>query len=196
MQYVLSRGCVVRIVTVIGFFLASLLVLLSTGRTAFAADEFYVIPVSATTFKGNWSISQKYASHDIVYYDGSSWFSLKSDNKGNQPNLQPEYWTLFARKGDVGPQGSQGPKGDVGTQGPRGDSGPAGPAGPAVHTSAICVSNSRSECNCSKTTVSKVVVTSGNCAVTSETGVCTGHPCLGLTSSCINQASCCVCASN
>lgn len=176
------------------FFLQELLLCfvmaLPIVTTVFAADNFYVIPFTATTFKGDWSVSQTYAAHDVAFYNGSSWFSLKGGNKGNQPDLYPAYWTLLAKKGDTGPAGPTGPTGATGATGA---TGPQGPVGSAVKTSAVCVSasNGDGDCSCNKTLVSKVV--GAPCNVTSETGNCSAN---GYTDN-YNRSyrgACCVCA--
>ena len=161
------------------------------GNTANAEDAFYVIPISAATFKGTWSPTSTYLPRDFVYYNGSSWFSLKSDNKGNQPDLYPAAWTLLAKRGDNGSNGATGP------QGP---SGPTGPAGPAVHTSAVCASgssNNSNDCSCSGgRTISHVYVTGYTpCTISSDTGSCTayGHTKTG-TGDQTTSGACCLCA--
>lgn len=166
------------------------LCLISTEATispSLAGAEFYVIAAKSTTFKGNWSIIEQYTENDIVYYNGSSWFSLKGNNKGNQPDLYPAYWTLFAKKGDNGTNG---------TNGTNGATGPQGPAGPAVHTSAVCVSASvtNADCSCSVRTISNVR-TYQTCTVTSDTGSCTAGGVQGYSGPSY-YGSCCVCAPN
>jgi hypothetical protein len=94
--------------------------------------DFYVIPVTSMTFKGDWDVDTVYNAKDVVCFNGSSWFSLVGKNQGNAPDVSAAYWTLVARKGDTGaagPTGLQGPAGPAGTQGNTGAAGPAGPQG-------------------------------------------------------------------
>jgi hypothetical protein len=103
------------------------------------AEDFYVIPVVSMTFKGDWNVDRVYNAKDVVFYNGSSWFSLVGSNKGHAPAVSPTYWTLLAKKGDTGatgPQGLQGAQGIQGIQGMQGIQGiqgiqgPTGPTGP------------------------------------------------------------------
>jgi hypothetical protein len=90
-------------------------------------DDFFVIPVAAMTFKGDWYVAQTYNAHDVVFYNGSSWLSL-SRNQGNAPDISPNQWTILVKKGDTGPAGpAGGPAGPPGPQGLTGDTGPQGP---------------------------------------------------------------------
>lgn len=99
-------------------------------------------------------------------------------------------------KGDTGATGATGPAGAKGATGPAGPKGDTGPAGPAVTTSAICVSSTTSDadCSCARTTISKVFTTpgvAGTCQVTADTGSCTAK---GSTLSFSYRGACCVCA--
>lgn len=174
--------------TMLSYFCLSVLVSLSMILNAFsavAADALFVISSSSMAYKGNWSTSEKYAIRDVVFYDGSSWFSLKGDNRGNTPATTSSYWAMLARKGDTGPAGPIGPTGPTGATG---QTGATGPAGPPIQTSSVCVTGG--DCSCTNV-VSKVSSTNGPCNVTSDTGSCyantysTGHSIL--------PASCCVC---
>lgn len=159
---------------------------------AWAADNFYVIPFTATTFKENWSISQTYSAHDVVFYNGSSWFSLRGANKGNQPGQSPNDWTLLAQKGADGTNGTNGRDGATGATGPQ------GPVGPSVKTSAVCASaaNGDGDCSCNKTLVSKVK--GAPCNATSETGSCVANGYSSTSGGITRQyyGACCVCAPN
>jgi hypothetical protein len=96
------------------------------------AEDFYVIPVVSMTFKGNWTADKTYNAKDVVFYNGSSWFSLAGNNKGHAPAVSPSYWTMLAQKGDTGatgPQGIQGIQGPLGPQGSQGDPGAPGAPG-------------------------------------------------------------------
>ncbi|MHC1730016.1 MAG: hypothetical protein AB9866_29135 [Syntrophobacteraceae bacterium] len=102
-----------------------------------ADGDFYIIsvPVTSMTFKGDWNSSKTYAAHDVVFYNGSSWFSLVGSNKGNVPDAAAGKWTMLAQKGDRGVQGPQGipgaagAVGAVGPEGPRGSRGATGATG-------------------------------------------------------------------
>ena len=49
---------------------------LGSADRSWADDGFYVIASNAGTFKGAWSSTTVYSAKDIVFYNGSSWFSL------------------------------------------------------------------------------------------------------------------------
>jgi hypothetical protein len=85
-----------------------------------ADDRFIVVPIAAMTFKGDWNVSTVYQSRDVVFFNGSSWFSLESPNQGYAPDVSPNQWTMLVQKGDVGAAGAQGPQGPTGPQGPEG----------------------------------------------------------------------------
>jgi hypothetical protein len=81
---------------------------------------------------GTWEYNTAYVEGDAVYYGGSSYVSLSS-NEDQQPDLFPNDWHLLAQqgdKGDKGDTGSQGLKGDKGDQGEQGIQGPIGNTGP------------------------------------------------------------------
>ena len=143
---------------------------------------------------GAWSSTNSYTTNDAVQYGGSAWVALqRNTNSGPTPGAN---WTLFAAKGDTGPQGFQGLTGPTGPQGPQG---PTGATGPAVSTSAVCVSNDRtsppgSACVTYCRGASNVVVNAtsttycAGCQVTSNTG--------GCSAGCVNGSNfavCCVC---
>ncbi len=143
---------------------------------ACADDGFYVIPITSMTFKGNWSANVTYFQRDVVFYNGSSWFSLVNSNHGNAPNTLSAAWTLLAQKGDPGP---------------------------AVHTSAVCndaVGNpsapfigSDGLCSCGSGRTVSNVTTKSSCTATADTGTCIGHG-APKGSSDFWSGSCCVCA--
>ncbi len=140
------------------FFLsiALLCAVLSSAVPVYSDDGFFVIPITSMQFRGNWDANTTYNAKDVVFYDGSSWFSLAGSNHGNVPQVNSTAWTMLAQKGDkglkgdtgatgatgqTGPTGPAGPKGDTGTtgpqgpqgaQGPKGDTGPEGPPGPTA----------------------------------------------------------------
>jgi hypothetical protein len=96
--------------------------------SALGDDGFYVITASMGTFRGDWNVETVYRARDVVFFNGSSWFSLVGNNLGQVPDAPSSpYWTLLAKKGDTGAQGPQGPQG---IQGPTGSTGPTGPQGP------------------------------------------------------------------
>lgn len=151
------------------------LIFIAGPVSASTDDGFFIIPVTSMTFKGDWSADITYSQRDVVFYNGSSWFSLVGSNKGNVPDVLSSAWTLLAQKGDTGP---------------------------AVHTSAVCVDavgnstapfiGSDGLCSCSGRTISNVT-TKSSCTATADTGNCTGHgaPKGGAD---FWSGSCCVCA--
>ena len=76
------------------------------------------------TDKGNWSNNAFYVTNDVVFYQGSSYVAIQS-NQGNLPT-NTVYWTLIAAQGAQGQQGAQGIQGPQGPQGVKGDKGNAG----------------------------------------------------------------------
>ncbi len=104
--------------------------------SAIGDTDFYVISASSGTFKGNWDGATTYNAKDIVFYNGSSWFSLAGNNLDHFPDIAPTYWTLLAEKGakgdtgGTGPAGPVGPTGATGATGTTGATGATGPAGP------------------------------------------------------------------
>jgi hypothetical protein len=115
------------------YWLVKLAVVLLCGTvllgSAAGDDGFYVVPVVAMTFKGYWDGAQTYNAHDVVFYNGSSWFSLVGKNLDKFPDISPNYWTMLAQKGDTGATGATGPTGPTGPAGPTGPIGPTGPTG-------------------------------------------------------------------
>jgi hypothetical protein len=70
--------------------------------------------------KGAWSIGTTYFTDEIVYFNGSSYYSKFDGNVGITPGTNPAYWDILVAKGDTGPAGAQGIQG---IQGPQGDPG-------------------------------------------------------------------------
>ncbi|MCX5887971.1 MAG: hypothetical protein NTY36_00800 [Deltaproteobacteria bacterium] len=112
--------------------------LLGTAGHLCGDDGFYVIAASTGTFKGNWDGAATYNAKDIVFYKGSSWFSLAGNNLDHFPDISPNYLTMLAQKGDTGATGAQGPQGiqgpigltgATGAQGLKGDTGLTGATG-------------------------------------------------------------------
>jgi hypothetical protein len=83
--------------------------------------------------RGAWVSTVQYQRGDLVYYNGSTWFSLRANsNKAPGGQTSSLDWQLFAARGPTGPQGlagATGPQGLQGPQGPRGFTGVQGPAG-------------------------------------------------------------------
>lgn len=67
--------------------------------------------------KGEWVSGTIYAAGDFVTYNGSSYFSIQSQNTAHQPDTSPTWWQLVAEKGEQGVQGVQGVPGQTGPQG-------------------------------------------------------------------------------
>ncbi len=81
---------------------------LISAAPAISDDGFFVIPVASMTFRGNWDVNADYNARDVVFYNGSSWFSLVGGNRGNTPDTSSAQWMILAQKGDRGPQGLPG----------------------------------------------------------------------------------------
>lgn len=92
---------------------ALMFVVLFSAAPVAAQGDFYVIPIVSMTFRGDWNIDTSYNAKDVVFYDGSSWFSLVGPNKGNVPSTPSTNWTMLARKGDKGDQGPVNPNADT-----------------------------------------------------------------------------------
>ncbi len=77
---------------------------------------------------GAWtSPSNEYYPYDVVSYNGSSYVCIAYVyDVSTPPSEDTIHWTIFASKGDTGPQGATGP------QGPQGPVGPAGAIATAV----------------------------------------------------------------
>ena len=101
-----------RLLVLVGAMLFGAVGLGSADRS-WADDVFYVIAVSPGTFKGAWSSTTVYHAKDIVFYNGSSWFSLLGQNQNKAPNANSIYWTMLAQKGDTGPPGPSQYKGEL-----------------------------------------------------------------------------------
>jgi len=54
------------------------------------------------TWLGTWDSGATYITNDAVFYLGSSYRSLTEGNLGNQPDLSPSSWTMFAAGGGSG----------------------------------------------------------------------------------------------
>lgn len=151
--------------------------LLLCAVTAYASPD-------STIVEGDLRISG--AGSGLVFSDGSTQYTATL--QGPTGPAGP--------KGDTGVTGPAGAKGATGPAGPKGDTGAVGPVGPAVTTTAICVSSTTydADCSCARTTISKVYTTPGQtatCQVTSDTGSCTAK---GSSPSFSYRGACCVCA--
>jgi hypothetical protein len=77
------------------------------------------------SFQGTYAAGTSYALGAAVYFNGSSYISLISANKGNQPDINPASWSLLAQQGAQGLPGPTGPQGPAGTNGTNGTNGTA-----------------------------------------------------------------------
>ena len=82
------------------------------------------------TYQGAYLSSTNYALGDVVVWNGSSYASLLSSNRGNTPDAVPSAWGVLAVQGAAGPAGPMGSVGATGSAGPVGMMGSAGPQGP------------------------------------------------------------------
>jgi len=80
------------------------------------------------TPQGPWSLGITYASGDIVFYAGSSWYAMVS-NLGQEPSAGSVVWGLLATGGGTGPQGAVGANGNAGAAGGQGVTGVQGATG-------------------------------------------------------------------
>ncbi|HTC32341.1 MAG TPA: IPT/TIG domain-containing protein, partial [Bryobacteraceae bacterium] len=88
-------------------------------------------------WRNTWSSSTNYSQNDAVQFNGTSYISLQSGNRNNQPDLSSAFWDPLAEAGAAGatgPAGPAGPAGATGPQGPTGPTGATGAAGPAGAT--------------------------------------------------------------
>lgn len=97
---------------------ALMLAVLFSAAPVAAQGEFFVIPVVSMTFRGDWDVNTAYNAKDVVFHNGSSWFSLAGLNTGHEPNDSSPQWTMLVKKGDAGPMGPQGPAGISGFERP------------------------------------------------------------------------------
>lgn len=83
--------------------------------------------------KGTYDAALAYEAFDLVNWKGSSYLALTDVPVGQEPDISPSYWTIYAERGTDGQDGAtgpQGPQGETGPQGPMGPTGPTGPEGP------------------------------------------------------------------
>ena len=77
--------------------------------------------------KGEWDAETEYTIHDLVLYEGSSYFAT-APNTNVTPGTSSD-WQLLAEKGAKGDTGAQGPQGP---QGLKGDTGATGAQGTSI----------------------------------------------------------------
>ena len=75
---------------------------LGAADRSWADDGFYVIAVNSGTFKGAWSSTTVYSAKDIVFYNGSSWFSLRGQNQNKEPDASAHLLDPAGPKGEHG----------------------------------------------------------------------------------------------
>jgi hypothetical protein len=62
---------------------------------------------AGVSYKGVWSASTGYLAHDAVFYSGSTYLALAT-NQGVQPDVTPTAWAPFAQAGSAGATGPPG----------------------------------------------------------------------------------------
>lgn len=73
----------------------------ATGINWPANCEYYNVaqascpPIGVITFKGAWDSTVTYAQNDAVFYNGSTYVSLQSNNLNQNPATQTAYWSLL-----------------------------------------------------------------------------------------------------
>jgi len=77
--------------------------------------------------KGAYDVNLTYSAFDLVNWKGNSYLALKDVPIGQEPDLAPTYWQLYAERGTDGQDGATGPQGPEGPQGPQGAKGDTGP---------------------------------------------------------------------
>ena len=102
---------------------------------------------AGVVYRNVYNAGTTYAANDAVTFNGTTYISLQDSSVGNQPDVSPAFWSVFAAAGatgpagpigatgpfgPVGPQGIQGPDGNTGPAGPTGATGATGPQGPPV----------------------------------------------------------------
>ncbi|MFB9274916.1 right-handed parallel beta-helix repeat-containing protein [Cohnella cellulosilytica] len=80
------------------------------------------------SFMGEYNPAASYETNNQIHFNGSTYISIQN-SANKQPDLEPAYWSLIARKGDQGIQGEKGEKGDTGEQGIQGEKGDTGEQG-------------------------------------------------------------------
>jgi hypothetical protein len=83
---------------------------LQAGGSAGAAGPKGDTGAVGMIYAGAWSALTSYVATDVVYYNGSSYFSLGS-NVNAAPDTHPSSWAVLAAQGAQGLQGVPGPAG-------------------------------------------------------------------------------------
>jgi hypothetical protein len=68
-------------------------------------------PQGAGVWRGEWNTITSYAKGDMVQEGGSTYISLKAENKNNIPSSLGTWWALLAGKGTEGKEGKEGKEG-------------------------------------------------------------------------------------
>jgi Collagen triple helix repeat (20 copies) len=170
--------------------------LINVGGTGANAGANATVILKGSTIVGN-AIGVDIANTATAISFGNNAISGNGQNIVGGPISEQGVTGPAGPAGPQGVQGAQGPIGSTGPAGPQGATGPQGAAGPAVHTSAICVSDSPANqigCSCVSHTVTQIgPVLYGSCSVSADTGSCSGY---GGTEgqSEAQYGSCCVCS--
>ncbi|MEO6923736.1 MAG: DNRLRE domain-containing protein [Bryocella sp.] len=88
-------------------------------------------PGAGVVYRNAYNAGTTYAANDAVTFNGSTYISLQNSSVGNQPDVSPAFWSVFAAAGATGPAGPIGSNGSAGPIGPQGIQGPVGNSGPA-----------------------------------------------------------------
>ena len=84
-------------------------------------------PGVAGAWDGTWSSSTTYKTKELVFFEGSSYISIKEPNLNQKPNKgNSEYWNLVAKEGAKGETGEKGATGSQGVTGATGAEGKEG----------------------------------------------------------------------
>jgi len=81
-------------------------------------------------WKGDWLTATSYLQYDLVAEAGTSYIATSAHTSGVfATDVNNNYWTVVAAKGDAGADGADGAQGIQGIQGIQGDEGPTGTHG-------------------------------------------------------------------
>ncbi len=89
--------------------------------------------IAGMAYRGAYASTVNYGLNDAVSFSGSTYISTSASNIGNEPDLAPGKWSIFAA---AGAKGSDGAPGIAGAQGPPGIQGPTGVTGATGATGA------------------------------------------------------------
>jgi hypothetical protein len=98
---------------------------------------------AGVVYRNAYNAGTTYAANDAVTFNGTTYISLQNSSVGNQPDVSPAFWSVFAAAGATGPAGPigatgiAGPVGPQGIQGSTGNTGPTGPTGATGATGSI-----------------------------------------------------------